>query len=383
MNGPAPIPVLITHYGEDGMRGSERQVLDLLAHLDPALVRPILWCNEAKLAEAALALGVPTYRSEFAYYLDAGSPAPNPLRWAGLVREAQALARRHGARVLHASSGAPAQWLVPAARLSGLPLLVHLHCRYLRRSRMVLGLRWADRLVGVSTEVLAGPLADGVPEARTRVIANGVDFDRLDAQAAADLRSALGLRAETLVLACLGQLHPVKGQDVLLRALTALPPHVILLLAGEGPERAALERQAAAAGLAGRVHFLGRVDPVAPVYRAADIVVQPSRNEGFGLVLAEAGGFGLPVVASRVGGIPEVVVDGETGLLVPKEDPAALAAALGRLVADPGLRARLGQAARARCRALFDVRRMATGFTDLYAELTGQATAAQAGSERR
>ena len=379
----APIPVLIAHYGADALRGSEVVLLDLLAHLDPALARPILWCNGAALAAAAAALGVPTHRGEFAYYLDAGSPAPNPLRWAGLVREAQALARRHGARVLHASSGAPAQWLVPAACLSGLPLLVHLHCRYLRRSRMVLGLRWADRLVGVSAEVLAGPLADGVPPVRTRVISNGVDFDRLDAQTGPDLRAALGLGAEAVVLACLGQLHPVKGQDVLLRALTALPPHVILLLAGEGPERTVLERQAAAAGLAGRVHFAGRVDPVAPVYRAADIVVQPSRAEGFGLVLAEAGGFGKPVVATRVGGIPEVVVDGETGLLVPKEDPAALAAALDRLVADPALRARLGQAARARCRARFDVRRMAEGFTDLYAELSGQATGGQAGTGRR
>ena len=379
------IPVLITHYGEDGMRGSERQVLDLLARLDASKVQPILWCNGAELAEGARALGVPTYRSTFAYYLDAGRPAPNPLRWAGMVRQGHALVRRHGIRVLHASSAAPAQWLLPVARWDQVPLLVHLHIPYLRRSRFVLGLRFADMLVGVSAEVLAGPLADGVPAERTRVILNGVDFGALDAQPGGDLRAALGLAPETLVLASLGYMVRMKGHDVLLRALALLPPtpSLVLLLAGDGPGRGRLEQLALELGVTERVRFLGQVMATAPVYRAADILVHPSRNEGFGLVLAEAGGFGLPVVASRVGGIPEVVVDGETGLLVPKEDPAALAAALGRLVADPGLRARLGQAARARCRALFDVRRMAAGFTDLYAELTGQATAAQAGSERR
>ena len=366
-----PIPVLFTHYGDQWMRGSERVLLDLLAHLDPARVQPIVWCNGTELAATTAAMGVPTHRTDFAYYLDARSPPLNPVRYAGLVREGLGLVRRYGARVLHANSAAPAQWLVPVARLSRRPLLVHLHISYLRRSRYALLLHKADLLVGVSRQVVDDFLSDGVPEERLQVIYNGIDCARLQGGARSGaLRRQFGIAPEALVIAAVGSLIHRKGHDVLLRALSCLNHSDIhLWIAGDGSDWSKLEGLTRELGLAARVRFLGFLDDVPGVLRSADIVALASRAEAFGLVLAEAGAFGLPVVSTLVGGIPEVIAQEETSLLVPPDDPTALAAALGRLAIDPALRHRLGAAGRERVGRLFSVQQMAAAFHDTYDRL--------------
>ena len=371
MTHAAPIPVLFTHYGDQWIRGSERVLLDLLTHLDPDRVRPVLWCNGTELAAATAAMGIPTHRSDFAYYFDSGSPPLNPLHYLALVREGLALVRRYGVRVIHANSAAPAQWLVPIARLARRPLLAHLHISYLRRSRYALLLHKADLLVGVSRQVVGDFLTDGVPEERLRVIYNGIDISRLQGGASPGaLRQQFGIAPEAVVIAAVGSLIHRKGQDVLLRAMSVLDrPHVHLLIASDGPDRPKLEALARELGVAPRVRFLGFFDDLPGVLRSADIVALASRADAFGLVLAEAGAFGLPVVSTLVGGIPEVIAQEETGILVPPDDPAALAGALGRLADDPGLRHRLGTAARERVARLFSVQQMVAGFHDAYDRL--------------
>src|SRR6185503_4719271 len=133
---------------------------------------------------------------------------------------------------------------------------------------------------------------------------------------------------------------------------------------GDGGERAALEK--AAAGLAGRVVFAGFRRDVAACLAAADVVAMPSLHEGLGVAALEAMAASRPVVASRVGGLAEVVVDGDTGVLVPPSDPPALAAGLTRLARDPGLRARYGAAGRARVLAVYSGARMAEGTLACY-----------------
>lgn len=154
----------------------------------------------------------------------------------------------------------------------------------------------------------------------------------------------------------IGRLVPQKGFDVLIRAYAeaqragdALAGQD-LVLAGEGPERAALESAARAAGVEGRVRFFGRADRPAAValFRHCELFVLPSRLEPMGIVNLEAMASGKAVVASRVGGVPELVADGETGVLVPPEDPAAMAGAIVKLINDADLRTRLGAAGRAR-----------------------------------
>ncbi len=366
-----PIPVLFTHFGDQWIRGSEVLLLDLLKQLDPARIRAIVWCNGTAFAEACRAAGYATHRTDFAFYFDAGSPRFSLRAYAALVRQGIVLARQTGARVLHANSAAPTQWLLPVARTLRLPLLTHLHIAYLRRSRYALLLHQADSLVGVSQQVMHDLLRDGVPAGRTRVIYNGIDFARLTAAPATDLRARLGVPADALAIGAAGSLIHRKGFDVLIRAMATLDaqpaPH--LLIAGDGPERARLHQLAQELGLAARVHWLGHQDPIADLYRAADIVALASRADAFGLVLAEAGFYARPVVATGIGGIPEVVLHGETGLLVPPDDVPALAQALARLAGDAALRAALGDAARRRVQTVFSAQRMAEEFQTEYERL--------------
>jgi glycosyltransferase involved in cell wall biosynthesis len=136
-----------------------------------------------------------------------------------------------------------------------------------------------------------------------------------------------------------------------LPALAARVPAAHVLLIGDGEARAALEARAAGLGVAARLTIAGAVSDVTGLLAGADVLAAPSRNEGMGRVLVEAMALGLPVVGSTVGGIPDVIVDGECGRLVPADDAAALADALADLGTDAALRAKLGAAARPRAEA--------------------------------
>jgi glycosyltransferase involved in cell wall biosynthesis len=159
-----------------------------------------------------------------------------------------------------------------------------------------------------------------------------------------ELRSGFEFGGKTLVFA--GRLGPQKALAVALQALVDVPD-VTLAVAGDGPERSALERRVGELGLDGRVSFLGSVPraQVLRLFRAADAAVLPSAWENFPHTVVEALAVGCPVIASAVGGVPEVVRDGENGLLVPPGDPAALTAAIERFFSDERLRARLADAA--------------------------------------
>jgi colanic acid/amylovoran biosynthesis glycosyltransferase len=190
-----------------------------------------------------------------------------------------------------------------------------------------------------------------------------------------------------LAILAIGTLHEVKGQTHLVEAcrlLAAAGVPFTCRFVGDGPDRAALERQAAAAGLTGRVELLGRRTraEIADLIGSSDVLVAPSvptrsgKREGIPVVLMEAMSAGLPVVASALSGIPELVVDGSSGLTVPPGDAPAIAAALRRLHEDPELRTRLGVAARERVLAEFDVDRNATRLIERFAAV------AAAGADR-
>jgi glycosyltransferase involved in cell wall biosynthesis len=183
-------------------------------------------------------------------------------------------------------------------------------------------------------------------------------------------------------LAAVGRLIPIKGFDLLLEAFARARhelPGLTLEVAGAGPELEAL-RAAATEG----VTFLGRVDPVAPVYERNAIVVVPSRGEGFGMVALEAAERGRPAIVAGVGGLPEIVADGETGLVVPRGDVAALAGAIASLAADPERVRALGAAARQRALRTFSADAAADGVARLYrTELSARSTAAAASSTSR
>jgi glycosyltransferase involved in cell wall biosynthesis len=200
----------------------------------------------------------------------------------------------------------------------------------------------------------------GIPDAKLVTIHYGLD----DLPPAWGTNPADGVPAEARVLLAVCRLERQKGLDVAVRALAAVratQPDVELVVLGEGPERGALGALAQEVGVP--LRLLGRAPDVAAWLRRASVLVHPVRWEGFGLAVLEAMVAGVPVVASRVSSLPELVVDGETGVLVEPDDPAALAAGIERALAAP---AQLGQAGRQRAREEFSVARMTDATVALY-----------------
>jgi glycosyltransferase involved in cell wall biosynthesis len=213
------------------------------------------------------------------------------------------------------------------------------------------------------------------PGVETLVIENGVPLramhpttpeERLEA------RASLGLPPDGCVIAYVGRMRPEKGHVCLVeafgRGLRDLPD-AYLVLAGDGPERPAVERALAQAGLGDRIRQLGTVDKPDTVLRASDLFAIPSTREGFGLVVIEAFAFGLPVVASAVDALPALVADGRNGVLVPPSDPIALGRALRAIVTDAHYRARLAEGARAKDLTPWSIERAARAYEDLYRRL--------------
>lgn len=187
-----------------------------------------------------------------------------------------------------------------------------------------------------------------------------------------DVRRELAIAPEAPVIGSVGRLHTQKAFDVLIETaalLRAAHPSLRVVIAGDGDQRHSLERRIARSGLEGTVTLLGPRTDVPDLLQAFDVAVNCSDFEGTPLSLLEYMEAGLAVVATRVGGTPDVIVDGVHGVLVPRRDPRALAAACAMLIADPRRRATLGAAARARRRADFDLDAMVARIEQLYLEL--------------
>jgi glycosyltransferase involved in cell wall biosynthesis len=208
--------------------------------------------------------------------------------------------------------------------------------------------RRCDHLICNTRDLVRYCVDGGWSAERIHYLPNYVEPRPMPAQA----RAALATPDGAPLLVALGRLHRNKAFDVLLAALARLP-NVWLWLAGEGPERAALAAQARELGIASRVRFLGWREDREALYGAADLCIVPSRAEPFGNVILDAWAAGLALVAAASSGPAAYIRDGENGLLVPTDDPAALAAAIGRLIAAPDLRERLIAGGRAAWQAEF------------------------------
>lgn len=223
---------------------------------------------------------------------------------------------------------------------------------------------------------------EGIDSARLRVIPNAVPAPVARGH---DVRAELGIAASAPVVVTVCQLRPEKAIEVLVEAAAILrrsEPDARVLVAGDGPERAFLQSRIDALGLADTVFLLGTRRDVPDVLAAADVTVCCSDFEGTPLSVMEYMGAGKPVVATRVGGLPEVVEDGVQGLLVEPRDPEALAEALARLLGDASLRQRFGEAARVRQRTRFDLDAAVRQIEDLYDQLY-LASGRRAGARRR
>ena len=204
-------------------------------------------------------------------------------------------------------------------------------------------------------------VADGVPAARTVTVHEGIDLGWVSMAQPANLHEQLFLPHQAPIVGNVAALVPHKGQRHLVEAAALVVrkvPDARFVIAGEGELRPALERQIREHRLEKHVLLAGFRPDVLSLHKAFDIFVMSSITEGLGTSLLDAMAAGKPVVATATGGIPEVVVDGDTGILVPARNDAALADAIVRLLKDPALRERMGKAGRARVGQRFSAERM-------------------------
>jgi glycosyltransferase involved in cell wall biosynthesis len=312
-----------------------------------------------------------------------------------MVLRTAKLFRRLKPDVVHTHQLATLLYGGAAARLLRVPVVIHTEHgreRYCTRFQT----RVLGRIAGSFCDIfycLTADMANEVKAAavvtgrKVRVIQNGIDMSAFTEPVFDGdvVRRSLGVPAEAPLVGTVGRLTEVKRQDVLIRAFAAARqkyPAARLVLVGDGPLLADLRALAAELGVADAVHFAGYQQHSGPWLKAMDVFALTSRSEGMPQAVIEASVMGLPVVASHVGGLPEVIEDGVTGILFQAGDDAAVAAALVDLIADPQRRAKMGAAARARVEARFDVRRMAGEYHRDCLEVLRRRTAAPVGVDR-
>jgi glycosyltransferase involved in cell wall biosynthesis len=310
-----------------------------------------------------------------------------------IVRLAQ-LIRRERPTILHthtAKAGAVGRIAALLARDARPPIVVHTFHGHVLRGYfgriMTFGFRTLERwlartttsLIAVSPEVRDDLVALHVaPASKFAVVRLGIDLgDRVandDAQRR-ETRRQMGLREDAFVVGWVGRMTAVKRTESVVQALQGLVERDVdafVVLVGDGPDRAHLERYAHELGVIKRCLFLGYQEEVARFYDAIDVLLLPSINEGTPVSVMEALAAGRPVVATRVGGVPDVVRDGVDGFLVDPDAPDALAERLAELAADPQRRAQMGEAGRARVLERYAVERLVDDVDRLYRTLLAE-----------
>jgi glycosyltransferase involved in cell wall biosynthesis len=357
-----PIAVFMTSFDPGG---TERQMIELIRRLDPARWTVHVPCFHAsgawfdRVAEAAASV------VEF--------PVTS-FRTPGTLRQLWAFARwcrAHRIAVVHTTELYSNVFGLPGAALGNVPVRIG-NRREINPDKSAGQIAMQRAAYGFAHAVVANSqaaadrlLLERVPSRRIAVVANGLDVTRVQARAP---------HSRVRKVAVVANLRPEKGHDVLIDAAVDVLRHVPdarFEIVGAGSELEALLARVDSRRMTHAFTFLGHRDDVAARLADADIFVLPSRSEAFPNAVLEAMAAGLPIVASGVGGILELIDDGRTGLLVPAGDPAALADRLRRLMTDPALALRLGNAARDEALARYSFDRMVAAFETIYlTELT-------------
>ncbi len=347
--------------------GTERLVIEMVRRLHTQVSMAVCCLDAAGAwADRVTALGVPVH-------VLGRQPGFQPRLSFALA----AIARRMRADVLHCHHYSPFVYGRLATLIAGGARAIYTEHGRLsdappspkRRMANALLMAGAQQLFSVSHDLRAHLLKEGVPS-RMQVIWNGIDPGEPPTGAArAAARAALGVTDEACVVGTVARLDPVKDLGTLVTAVAQagrVNPSVRLVVVGDGPERAALERAAHAHGATGRVQFLGHRDDARAILAGVDVFANSSTSEGISLTLLEAMAAELPIVATSVGGTPEVVVDGETGRLAPARDAAGLAAALLDVAGDPARARAWGRAGRQRLLQYFTIDEMVRRYAAVY-----------------
>lgn len=379
MNGEGVNQPKILHFIWSSVRaGAEEHALSILAALPDYGLKPYFAAPEQLLG--AIRDELAKARVE-AFPLDVSSLMD--------VRAASRfvrLLRSERISLVHSHLFISSLFASPVARLAGVPAVVEtFHGREVwREGKPLKGSFWVDsqvaRLVDRYIAVSHASARDlrekkKIPAEKIRVIHNGRDlslYATLDSALRNETRTELGLTTEQRAILVLGRLESQKGHIFLIEALAELVPRwpgVIALFAGSGSLEGELRARVEALGLNRHVAFLGYRNDAPRLFAAADVVVLPSLHEGLPLVAIEALAASRPMVATAVDGTPEVIIDEQTGLLVPPGDPGAIASAIERLLRSPDLAAKLAAAGHAHVMERFDIRMQLERTVEVYREV--------------
>jgi glycosyltransferase involved in cell wall biosynthesis len=370
-NGPPRVLQVVISLNPGG---TERLVVEIARRVRPAFVSSVCCLDESgKWSGQLTSQGIPVS----ALHRPPGFRPAIGRRLAGVARQA-------GATILHCHQYSPFVYGCVAALWNpGLRVVFTEHGRRSdqpprtkqRVANHVLG-RLGHRMFAVSEELRQFMAISGFPRKRLRVIYNGIDPGLPPAPGArAAARARLGLPEEAFVVGTVARLDPVKDLATLVHGFAAARSSradARLVLVGDGPERGSLERVAKSADMGGSTTFLGERSDPREILPAFDVYVNSSVTEGVSITILEAMAAFLPVVATSVGGTPEVIGDHREGLLVPARSPQALARALAELACAPVLREQLGAAARRRVLERFTVDRMVAEYLDVYRACAGR-----------
>ncbi len=366
--------------GSLGTGGAERQLLELLTHLDRSWIEPHLVLFTPETAERAQGLVSDVFSLDI---------PPRPAHWRSkLMTGAKAAFRlyRHFSKIrpdiVHAILPVSCILGSPAGRLAGVPGIIasrrSMTDSYSRSDRLLatidrFAMRMADYSLGNSQAVTREIMElDGIPARKALTIYNGVDTDRFHLQGDRSLRMEMGWEEGDVVFGIIANFIPYKRHIDFVRAAALIEkrfPHAKFLMGGEdrgelGKVREEIERLQAR-----NIRIIEGVRRPEKLFAAMDVYICASTTEGLSNVLLEAMASGKPIIATRVGGNPELVVEGETGFLVPSHAPGAIVEAAIALLRGPGLAKRMGENARRRAEQSFSIRTMVERYHDLYRKL--------------
>ncbi len=362
-------PIRVVHLIQGlEIGGLEMMVVNFLQRLDRSRFSPIVCCFDTlgDLTSLITNEGIPVHFVQ----RQPGVDLAYIFRLASFLRETRP-------QILHLHNPTAFFYGTLAGKLARVPRIIYTeHGRDFSSSYKV---RLVNRILGklVNQVVTVADYGkhylmqrEGIAANKIMTIHNGIDGVRFAAEYDVKLiRTALGLNMVQPVIGIVARLDPIKNHAILIKALVMIAqerPDSVLLVIGDGPLRQELESLNAELGLVDHIQFLGARSDVPELLSALDVFVLCSNSEGLSLTLAEASAAGKPIVATDVGGNSEVVEDGMTGIVVPAREPETLATAILKLINDPGLKQRMGEAGRKRFEQQFTLDSMVTAYQDLY-----------------
>ena len=361
--------ILFVHYGDDGIRGSEQILLNIIQNLSHDF-RAYLWTNSPALEKAAKPFVSNSRLDKFTLLLNWEKPRFDLVNFFHLISTAKKLIKDHQIDLIHCNSAGPNQWLQSVSTSLKVPVILHLHAHYLMRDLITLRVLGSPLIVTASPSVEHELLGLGIDTLSIQTIRNSIDDRKFLSDKPVSVRKMICAKKDETVIASTGALIPTKGQHILLEALSILKNkgyRVKLALIGTGDYKKSLDDLSKHLGISSDVSFLGQRNDVASLLKGdVDIFVTPTFGETYPLVVQEAAFAALPIIATKVGSITAMLKHNESALLINHNDTHGLADAIEDLLLHQSKAESLGEAAFRTASKKFTLKRFTHEFDTLY-----------------